>query len=277
MEMSKKNEQSQLAGTAEAPAAGPVKAFKRWEADDLQDLSLERDLAATGKLCELLGLCSSDAARGFRKPFEQMAELGYAGYCYYDFASVSMRGLFDVHADLLHEELGPDFHATYIWNWTSKFLNARTPGSKGGVRMMYKNAAEPRETDTFFARFLRFDDKYGVEEGETTVTRFARDLSAEFDAAHPGVQGMPLPCKDIVILMIMDQLDQMDSQPRFEKLTRRVPIAHAFTEVQAGRWLPGGRVGHLWLNTNRSMGMEGISGLENERWVIGFGAALMPS
>jgi hypothetical protein len=102
-------------------ARGEVSCFrelKPWQAADVREQSLARDLWATAQLCELLGVCSFDDALGFRESFNALADLGYAGYCFYDFASVSKQGILDVFEALLREQLGdPTFEALRIWDW----------------------------------------------------------------------------------------------------------------------------------------------------------------
>jgi hypothetical protein len=241
----------------------------------LRELSLKRDLFATAKLCEILGLCSFGDAAGFEASFRALADLGYAGYCYYDFASVSIQGLFDVYQELLRQHIGdPQFHAIHVWMWTGRFLNARSADDRGKVRIVLKNVNEPDATGVFFGRSLRCDRKFGVEEGQTTkvelIERFARDL----ERMCPGMTGFGLPDKDIAILRIMDLLNEMYPNPGDEELLQRVPFNHAFTDIGAGRWVDGNRYGHIFVYPDGAMGVEGVQGFENTRHLIALGAQL---
>jgi hypothetical protein len=191
----------------DAPAA-PRNALTRWAEADRREASIRRDLWATAKLCEILGLCSFDDAQRFLPDFNDLSEMGYAGYCYYDFASVSMRGIFDAYRTLLREHTGnPGLDPIHVWMWTGKFLNARDVGSTGATRMIFKNIAEPESTAVFFGRFLRCDRKYGVESGRTTKVDLIKAFSDDFDTTHAGFMGIGVPDKDIAILRTMDLIN----------------------------------------------------------------------
>jgi hypothetical protein len=250
-----------------------LKNLKSWQDSDPRRLSVERDLWATAKLCEILGLCPFDQAmQGFRGPFSELAELGYAGYCYYDFASVSMNGLFDAYQELLRAHLGnTSLESIHIWMWTGRFLNSREAESRGRVRMIFKNIAEPDETAIFFGRFLRCDHKFGVPDGQTTKVDLISDFSKQFDKTHPGFKAFGVPDKDIAILRTMDLINEAYPQPGNEGLKQRIPFNHAFTDIGAGRWIEGDRYGHLFIYPDGSIGVEGVSGFENERHVIALG------
>jgi hypothetical protein len=251
-----------------------VKNLKSWQDSDSRSLSVERDLWATAKLCEILRLCSFDeAVQGFRAPFNELAELRYAGYCYYDFASVSMNGLFDAYQELLREHLGDaNLESIHIWMWTGWFLNSREPDSRGNVRIIFENIEEPDETSVFFGRFLRCDHKFGVAEGQTTKVDLISEFSKQFDKIHPGFKAFGVPDKDIAILRTMDLINEAYPQPGDEGLMQRIPFNHAFTDIGAGRWIEGDRYGHLFIYPDGSIGVEGFSGFENERHVIALGA-----
>jgi hypothetical protein len=257
---------------------GEVSCFgelKRWQPEDMRERSLARDLWATGKLCELLGLCSADEAAAFEDAFHELADLGYAGYCYYDFASVSRQGMLDVFEALMREHLGaPEFEALHIWDFDGHYLNARELDSHGSVRMIFKNGQEASGSDVVFCRYMRFDDKWGVEAGESTAKRSVELYRAEFGAAHSAYAPIAIPFKDLFTLITMDVLNAMHPQPGDEAFARRIPLIRALKDVDAGRWLEGDRTGHIFVNSDTSLGMEATAGFEALKSGICLGAEL---
>jgi hypothetical protein len=249
-----------------------ARTLKRWGKEDPYEASINRDLFATAKLCEILGLCSVDAARAFEASFRELADLGYAGYCYYDFASVSMLGILDAYQELLREHTGDaELESIHIWMWSRQFMNARVPDSTGTVKMVVKNSTEPDATGIFFGRFLRCDSKFGIEAGRTSKIDLIDRFRHEIKELHTGFAGLGLPDKDIAILRTMDLINSMFPQPGDERFIQRVPFNHAFTDIGAGRWIDGDRYGHLFIYPDGSIGVEGVSGFENERHVIALG------
>ncbi|MGV9870631.1 hypothetical protein [Rhodococcus koreensis] len=253
--------------------------LKRWQPDDSREKSVARDLRATAWMCEVLGLCSVDDAQAFREPFEELADLGYAGYCYYDFASVSLNGLIDTFDRLKRQQVNdPDFKPVAFRNtWPGEFLNARNAGSHGSARIAFKNAKEPHESAVSFCRMMRYDDKYGVEPGETTATEAAQVFLTEFANSGAAHRAILVPARDALIMMIMDVIDQLHPYVGDEELWQRIPAVHPFKDVAAGRFLPGDRTGHLFLHMDNSFGIEATAGFETVRTSICVGAEFTPS
>jgi hypothetical protein len=122
---------------------------------------------------------------------------------------------------------------------------------------------------------MRYDDRWGVEPNETTHVEVAKRYLAEFGAAHPDYKPTALPYQDLFVLATMDVINALYPQPGDEQLTKRIPLTHALRDVSAGRWLEGERTGHLFLNTDTSLGMEATSGFEALKTSICVGAELI--
>jgi hypothetical protein len=114
-----------------------------------------------------------------------------------------------------------------------------------------------------------------VEEGQTTATRSVERYRAEFASAHPGWVPVAVPCKDVLTLATMDLLNAMHSATDEALAARRIPLVNSIRDVDAGRWLEREHTGHVFFNTDTSVGIEATSGFESFKGGICLGAQVL--
>jgi hypothetical protein len=257
-----------------------VETLKRWQKEDARDLSLQRDIAATNRLCELLDVVPIKDAKGFDLAFRELIYLGYAGYCYLDFASVSYRQLLETYGKLSRESVKDDPAVTSvrIWNWRDDLLDDAKPGQEPRARIIFKNPAEPiyriridPEEETMFARLTPQDAALG-HNPEDTQTRFVEKVAEEFAGYHGGFRALALDSRDILILAAMDLIDRLSGRQEFKALPVRIQHARAYRDVAMGRVFPSNQVGRIWFLYDTSVGMDYDVGYDDLRIGVAIGA-----
>jgi len=252
---------------------------KKWEDRDFRELSLERDVWATAKICELLGMSSFDeAVNGFAAAFGELADMGYAGYCYYNFASVSRKGLFNLYDQLGKQWKGNDFRAVYELKSIHEDLFARESGSRGEAKILLFNKCDPDGYDcyTHFGRNTAFDSRYGENEEETQLFQ-ARRIKNELLAENSQFIADPVPINDGIVLAMMDLVNVMFPQPKFDRLAERghehlyrhsTPDTNNFVDIAAGfsyEGPEGKRIPTMWTNADFSVAIDVAMGVPELR------------
>jgi hypothetical protein len=256
-----------------------VDKLKGWLDDDMREVSLARDLAAHQALAELLDDSSSRDLRIARQRYKRLADLGYAGYFYFDFARVSMRELIKVYEILSMKYVGdPSFKTYYQWNWREDLLDDAKPGSESQARIIFKNPEEAAGDATLFGKLMFFDTRYGVPADETEK-HLVDSVAEEFTVYHPDYRVFGLSSRDLLILSAMDMVNLLSPQPDFEKLPRRIAYFRGYRDAGAGRVFPhptyppmGDLVGRFWINTDTSLGLDTDTGYDDLRVGISLGA-----
>jgi hypothetical protein len=256
-----------------------VEKLKRWDGEDFQELSLRRDVAATEQLCELLKITWRRGSHEIQESFCGLQDLGYAGYCFLDFAQISYRHLLSNYADLSRRCMNDaQFKAVNIWNWREDLLDDSKIGQDLRARIIFKNPKEPiyriaidPEQETMFARLMPQDTELGHESGATQV-QFVENVAEEFAAYHRGHKVLALDSRDILILASMDLVDRLSGNKEFEQLGSRIQAARAYRDVRVGRVFPGRQVGRIWFLYDTSVGIDYDVGYDDLRIGCAIGA-----
>jgi hypothetical protein len=194
----------------------------RTASSDKRKSALERDLRATARLCELLELCSFSDAQGFREGMAENATLPYDVVHWYDFASVSLSGLNNLHRRLfaeLHQESFPyvDRHIQVISVesdiWTNEMLSERQDRSCGNVWFGLKTAEGEPERASLFGLCNKTTTSVDV--------RQSNDICGAFNSLHSGFETMTLSVRAPRIWSLMDLVDELDGVSG--EVNRRAP------------------------------------------------------
>jgi hypothetical protein len=248
-----------------------VERLKRWAQDDARELSLARDLRATLNAQERLGVGGPDAET-LEQSFTALADVGYAGYCYHDFAGVSMDALLDVYQGISREYVGdPAFKAVYRWLWLDELFDEKGSGEHGNTGILLKNPAESTENATLFGVWQHFDTKFGAPETDTQ-SYLENSIAQEFASYHPGARVSAVDCRELTILAMMDLIDMTDPDPAYRQLPRRIPYARGFHDNPVGRVFPRDMIGRIWFNYDTSVGLEPDAGMDHPRFGFALGA-----
>ncbi|MGV9870630.1 hypothetical protein [Rhodococcus koreensis] len=250
-----------------------VERLKRWQADDQRDLSLERDIRTARMLREFFVTEGQDLDR-FEDECRELADIGYAGYFFSDYADVSMHTLLDAYQYLARQHAGNDeFDAVYRWKWLEELLDDAKPLAARKTKIAFKTPGEPYEDGTFFGRQLHLDARFpGVPVGETQ--KFLEEsIAREFATYHPGYAAATVPSRELVVLALMDLMDDLEPASAHQSLARRMPFARGFRDVGIGRKFARGEVGRIWVNYDNSIGLDTDPGQEHPRTGFALGAA----
>jgi hypothetical protein len=257
-----------------------VETLKRWQEEDTHDLSLRRDIAATNKLCEMLNVVPEGEAKEHELAFRELIDLGYAGYCYLDFAGASYRQLLEIYGKLSRESIkdDPAVKSVNIWNWRDDLLEDAKTGREPRARIIFRNPAEPiyrtpidPGEETMFARLKPQDAALG-HDPQDTQARFVENVAEEFAGYHSGFRVMALDSRDILILAAMDLIDRLSGQQEFKALPLRIQHARAYRDVAMGRVFPSNQVGRIWFLYDTSVGMDYDVGYDDLRIGVAIGA-----
>jgi hypothetical protein len=256
-----------------------VESLKRWQPGDSCELSIQRDLAATLGLCEVLGMNAHADAEELQRNFVELAGLGYAGYCYLDFPSVSYRRLLEAYGHLAKQcSSDSSFEPVTIWNWLDELLDSACTERKPSARILFKNPSEPiyrtaadPEEETMFARLKAQDSSLG-HEADDTQAHFVGMLADEFGQYHSLHKVMALGSRDVLIAASMDLVDQLSNRHMYQSLPRRIQYARAYRDVAIGRVFPSNQVGRIWFLYDNAVGLDYDIGYDDLRIGVAIGA-----
>ncbi|MCL2869830.1 hypothetical protein FWF48_03420 [Candidatus Saccharibacteria bacterium] len=246
--------------------------FLQWHNDAARDESTNRDLRATARLCELLGLCSQSDAQGFLPDFAKAAAQGYDIVINYDFASVSTAALNSLYERLLRKKLGKEgFKVLYVskdW-WTEEILNDRE-NSTGQVVFGFKQANGNLRLATCFGRSLAFDTTFDASEPNTQLALLNRMQQKIMVAHDGGIVAGALPIRNVLIWALMDLIDDIDRAQD----ERRVPLSYYYRDMTLGRRGPGGYVGCFGVGGDSALSFDGSDGYGGSDFGFPFGGVL---
>jgi hypothetical protein len=238
-----------------------VERLKTWEVEDQRDRSLQRDLEATLKVGELFGM-TTPGADELRGMFTDLADVGYAGYCYFDFPGMSLESMLKVYEDTSRSYVGrPDFKALYRWYWLDELFDNSGSVDGGRAKIILKNASQPDEA--LFGRLQQADTKFGAP-ADKTQDYFLRSVAAEYARYHPGHQVFTPEFRELTILALMDLVDP-STEPGGSGLPRRFTCARGYRDMAGGRLFPRGMYGRIWVNYDTSIAFEADPGMDHPR------------
>lgn len=222
---------------------------------------IKRDVRATAKMHEVLGIWGFSSASGYwNKRFQCLAEKNYDGYLYATYFDVPLEVLLQVYAALWRIKFG-DGQVVYNWAeelWNKKRLaDAKCSENVTDVaRIRFKrpieaNVADVAKNETDYALF-------GLKQKYDYQLDLLEQLSEQVAAARIGLKAFGTPARDFVILAIMDLIDII----YFAEDTKNLPLrisSWGLMRDPSGRG-SGRRVGVLYLYGIRQLGLRANGG-----------------